>query len=64
MYSVHDNCLYNERQRVNHSVMSDFGPWSVAYQAPLSVEFFGKNTGVRLLVPGTEPGSPALQPNS
>ena len=53
------------------SVVSDsVTPWTVAYQAPLSMGFSGKNTGVGgvpfpspedLPDPGIEPGSPALQ---
>ena len=48
-------------------------PWTVAHQAPLSMGFSGKNTGVGgvpfpspgdLPDPGIEPGSPALQIDS
>ena len=45
------------------------GPWTVAYQAPLSMEFFRQEYWSRLpfpisgapLDPGIKPGSPALQ---
>ena len=58
---------------VSHSVVSDFvTPWTVAHQAPLSMEFSrqGSWSGMPfpspgdLPDPGTEPGSPALQANS
>ena len=46
-------------------------PWTVAHQAPLSMEFPGKNTGMGshsllrdLPDPGIEPRSPALQADS
>ena len=46
-------------------------PWTVACQAPLSMGFPGKSTGVGrvpspgdLLDSGIEPGSPALQADS
>ena len=40
-------------------------PWTVAHQAPLSMDFTGKNTGVipctgDLLNPGTEPKFPRM----
>ena len=56
---------------VSHSVMSDFcaTPWTVAHQAPLSMEFSMQEyrSGVPfpspgyLSNPGIEPRSPALQ---
>ena len=59
---------------LSHSVVSDsLTPWTVAHQAPLSMGFSGKNTGVGgvpfpspedLPDPGIEPGSPALQTDS
>ena len=41
-------------------------PWTVARQAPMSMEFSSKNTGVggHLPDPGIEPRSPALQVDS
>ena len=55
-------------------VMSNFfaTPWTVACQAPLSMEFFRQKYWGRLLCPfpgdlpnpGTEPASPALQADS
>ena len=41
-------------------------PWTVAHQAPLSMAFSSKNTGVggHLPDPGIEPRSPALQVDS
>ena len=47
-------------------------PWTIAYQAPLAVEFPRQNTRVgshsllqgNLPVPGIKPGSPALQTDS
>ena len=58
----------------SRSVVSDsVTPWTVAHQAPLSMGFSGKNTGVGglpflsprdLSDPGIKPGSPALQTDS
>ena len=50
------------------SCLTLMAPWTVAHQAPLSMDFPGKNTGVDchflhpgdLNDPGTEPGPPAL----
>ena len=58
---------------VNYSVMSDFvTPWTIAHQAPLSMEFSRQEywSGLPfpsqrdLPDPGIEPGSPALQADS
>ena len=61
-------CVY-----VRHSVVSDFvTPWTIARQAPLSMEFSRQEywRGLSfpspgdLSGPGIEPGSPALQADS
>ena len=58
---------------VSHSAVSDsfVTPWTIAHQAPLSMKFSGKNTGVGchflsrdLPDPGIEPGSATLQADS
>ena len=58
---------------VSRSVVSNSAtPWTVAGQAPLPMDFPGKNTGVGshsllqgdLPDPGIEPRSPALQADS
>ena len=58
---------------VSHSVVSDFAiPWTVAHQAPLSMEFSRQEywSGLPFPAPedlpdsGIEPGSPALQADS
>ena len=58
---------------VSHSVVSDFAiPWTVAHQAPLSMEFSRQEywSGLPFPAPGDlpdsgiEPGSPALQTDS
>ena len=60
-------------ESVSRSFMSDsLTPWTVSHQAPLSMEFSSKNTGVGchsllqgdLPDPGVGPKSPALQADS
>ena len=68
------NVLVSKCESVSRSVMSDSlrPPWTVAHQAPLSVEFSRQEywSGLPspsprdLPDPGIKPGSPALQAES
>ena len=62
--------MASESENVSRSVVSDSAtPWTVALQAPLSMDFSRQEYWSRLpfpspgdlLDPGVEPGSPALQ---
>ena len=59
-------CVCQSSDRVRPFVT----PWTAAHQAPLSMEFSGKNTGAipffrrSSLLPGIQPGSPALHADS
>ena len=65
--------IYLESESVCHPVVSDSAiPWTIACQAPLSMEFSRQNTGVgyhsllqgNFLTQGSNPGSLALQADS
>ena len=64
-------CVCTHAQSLSHVQLSAT-PWTAALQAPLSIDFPGKNTGVgcqfllqgNLPDPGIEPGSPVLQADS
>ena len=65
--------IYLESESVCQSVVSDSAiPWTIACQAPLSMEFSRQNTGVgyhsllqgNFLTQGSNPGSLALQADS
>ena len=72
-YGVWSQTAWFEPYSGSHSVLSDcVTPWSIAHQAPLSVEFSSQEywSGSPfpfpgdLLGPGIEPRSPALQADS
>ena len=81
LHEVHDSlpAPWNTRQNFSSMVVGGLDakscltlvtPWTVAYQAPLSMRFFRQKywSGLPFLSPGDlsgiEPGSPALQADS